>query len=229
MRLWSLISLSVFGFIQGAHGAVTGAYLGPTLGFGTISGHYTSTSNAVAAKIAEKKKKHTSFLGGLVAGWGFRSNCLFAGVEVEGLLDRADQKYLTDRTFGRETFKFKHHYQYGAALRFGYATVSNLLIYARLGLAGGKWSQKYRAKDLDGTSVASKSSHVHKVTFAPGVGAEMMIGSRFSVRGEVRYTPAFDTRFKIKEVPNSVVQFESTTMRSKFSQLSCMFSVLVHL
>lgn len=228
MRLLSFLSLCCLVGASGAHGAVTGAYFGPSLGFGTVHSHHTSTTNLTGVKITEKKLKHTSFLGGMVAGFGFRSNCLFAAFELEGLFDNYDHTYIVNKTFGRETFNLKHTFQYGAAIRFGYSTPNDILFYLRMGLAGGKWSEKYKAKDDFGFHT-STTHNVHKVTFAPGVGVQAMVGKRFSVRGELRYTPSFNKKFKIKPVSTAVLQFEDSTMRSKISQLSCMFTVLFHI
>lgn len=176
-------------------------------------------------------------MAGLMGGWGIQCHCLYGAVEADWFHNDADKTLITEKADPSQVERFRLHHEsiYGAGLRFGYTPPLSpgmqLLFFVRIGIQVGKWKWQYHIKDAGlPHGKFSKSNHVHKLSYVPGIGAELMIGKHAAIRAEFRYMPTFTKRLKIGAIPpGSAPIFEHSTLSSRLSQTSALVTVLYHI
>ena len=232
----------ITGISDSAVAGTTGIYVGPMAGWSTvhvssevISGTAPEVGND-GTIVAQSKKKPNTFLTGGLIGWGFKSGCLYAGIEVDGFYSDISKNIIVDNTFvDSEIFHIKNKYQIGAGTRFGIVKSINtctwIMPYVRMGLQVGKYQFGYTAKDAsipEGSFLVKKSKNVIAIT--PAIGIEFMFKDMIGVRIEGRYSPRFTERFQIGAIPGgSVFTFEHKKLYISPSQRSMMVSAVYYI
>lgn len=231
----SLCALSII--IEASQAASTrsfkGFYIGATGGYNGIRTKLEGTSNVDGSVHFDKKRfHHTSQWGGIM-GWGYDSNCLYLGLEAEGMFNDADQTLLRDNSYSRESFHARNKFKYGAGVRFGfrqtYGQIINVLFFGRLAGQAEKWTFKYNIKDTGLLSEKyNKSTHIHRLNYTPGLGVEVQVGNKFSIRGEIRHIPNFFRKLHINAFSNqqAIPKYEDSTERFRITQNSILVSIV---
>lgn len=236
------IGIMIGGFLAStavASASLGGFYAGIGGGYnGVRIKEYSISNNSGQYLFDQKRFKGSSLWGGMI-GWGLQSNCLYAGIEFETFYNNVERQLYRDISAGINTvekFHLHHKFQYGAGLRFGFThTFCNsvkALFFARMGAQIGKWSFKYTVTDPDlPKGKYGRASHINRLSYIPGLGIEVMMGEKFSVRGEVRYVPLFVKRLIIPNVFHGTINanFEDSTNSFRVTQNSAIMTFVYHI
>lgn len=207
-------------FAAGAVESKTGAYLGGNVGmantnvkYGFITSGVTNASgnplpsNQVNNWRTESGKMNPLF--GLMAGYGMQVGSMYFGGEVYGGFDSAKVTSYDDNATGAAASAFfvsktKRTNFYGIAARLGAFVTPSTMLYAKLGIEGGKWTSTVtNAQNSGGTTGVSDpskgpfTSSKNAVSFAPGLGMDAFINKNLFVRAE--YTYLFGPKITVKQ------------------------------
>lgn len=205
-------------------------------GYNGIRTRLDGTSNVDGSVLFNKKRFNHTGIGGGIVGWGYQCHCIYLGLEVEGMFNNAEQTLLKDNTFSQERFHSRNTFKYGGGFRFGfrqsYWHMIDILFFGRLGCQAEKWTFRYRITDagLPGGKF-SKSSHINRLNYVPGLGIEVKVWNKFSVRADVRHVPNFFKKLHIGSFTGggAVAKFEDSRERFRVTQNSFLFTVVYHI
>lgn len=230
-----LIGLAfVGGILDSALAAKTGFYAGPMMGCSTVhvSSEVISDSGAVAAYT---KKRPNAFLAGGIAGWGFKSGNLYAGIELDGFYSDISKRVIAFNTSGtKESFHFKNKYQVGGGTRFGFIQSINnctkIMPYVRMGIQIGKYQRSYIATDLSLPATFSIKKNKNIVSIVPVIGVEIIFKECVGVRAEGRYSPRTTQRLPVGSFPsNNPLEFRDSRLYISSSQRAMMLSAVYYI
>jgi len=157
---------------------------------GVSAGYSTTALTTEGVDIAGQ-----GLFGGAFLGWGFVSDGLYFGLEVDGML-RDIKPSIGD---GATTIKFSNDWVATARARIG-VPIGPALLYATAGPA-------FTESKLSVTSIGSDSQFV--VGLAAGAGAEMLILPNMALRVEAMHFAFPAEKFSIEGVEASIKQGET--------------------
>ena len=212
----------------------TGTNSGPGTDVGTTLS--ASSSNAQVNNVNAGKM---NALFGLFAGYGMQVGTMYFGGEVYGGFDSAKVEAYNDSgtntvgTTGSSTRNWplgkasvKRTNFYGLAPRLGFFVTPSTMLYAKLGIEGGKWTATQTSAANDGASAArnivtkkSKSG----ISFAPGLGLDAFITKNLFLRAE--YTYLFGPKITVRQDTNASTSWGSTWADHKFQITQQTFKV----
>lgn len=199
-------------FAAGAVESKTGAYLGGNVGMANTNVKYGYMNQNVGKAVRQQNFKAETgkfnALFGLFAGYGMQVGSMYFGGEVYGGFDSTKVSAYDDSASGTSVGYWKASVKrtnfYGIAPRLGFFVTPSTMLYAKLGIEGGKWTatvnpnagtidtyasttgtnptadQKTKSKIA---TVASKNS----ISFTPGLGVDMFVSKSLFIRAEYSY------------------------------------------
>ncbi len=242
-------------FAAGAVESKTGAYLGGNVGMAntnvkygfsnvgstaTSSGPGSDTSGTISssssnAQVWNGNSGKMNALFGLFAGYGMQVGTMYFGGEVYGGFDSAKLETYNDAGTNTVTANknwpigkasVKRTSFYGLAPRLGFFVTPSTMLYAKLGIEGGKWTASYTFSQNDAASsvrgkVTSKSKS--GISFAPGLGLDAFITKNLFLRAE--YTYLFGPKITVRADTNASNSWGGTWADHKFQITQQTFKV----
>jgi len=239
----------------GAVESKTGAYVGGNVGLANTSvkyGFITSGKDSSGAVIDANKVNNWKTesgkmnpLFGLFAGYGMQVGTMYFGGEIYGGFDSAKVTSYDDNATGRTASayfvsKTKRTNFYGLAARLGAFVTPSTMLYAKLGIEGGKWTTTVTnaqnagnwntagaptsgAANPSGTSVGPFRSSKNAVSFVPGLGMDAFINKNLFIRAE--YTYLFGPKITVVQDASKNGSFSGDTCTHKFQITQQTFKV----
>jgi len=213
-------------FPAGAVESKTGAYLGGNVGMANTNVKYGYTNAgqnvlATANQSADARTQNTKLDGGkmnplfgLFAGYGMQVGSMYFGGEVYGGFDSAKVTPYDDNATGGSGGYWKASVKrtsfYGLAPRLGFFVTPSTMLYAKLGIEGGKWkasvvpNQKTIDISTNPASATSKNlsrvtfnSNKNSISFTPAVGLDAFVTKNLFLRAEYSYM--FGPKITVKQ------------------------------
>jgi len=238
-------------FAAGAVESKTGAYLGGNVGMANTNVKYGYMNQNVVASTggagypvsasdrqqnfkAEAGKMNPLF--GLFAGYGMQVGTMYFGGEVYGGFDSTKVNAYDDSATGRAASYWKASVKrtnfYGIAPRLGFFVTPSTMLYAKLGIEGGKWTatvnpsfatiDAYPSPTADQKAASKKvfSSNKNSISFAPGIGLDAFITKNLFLRAEYTYLfgPKITVTQDISGYDDSVMAGTSTKHTFQITQ-----------
>lgn len=154
-------------------GGLEGAYLGGQVGalYGASEVSYSDANDTASVDGVST----TGIIGGVFGGYGFRSNNLYIGGELDFSVSSAD----TTATLNGASASLDVERLYFINARLGYYLSEKALGYVKVGVGRLDW---------EASSSQGFSDDGSQNGFRVGLGFEHQIGESFSIRGEGAYT-----------------------------------------
>ena len=239
-------------FAAGAVDSKTGAYVGGNVGMANTNVKYnfvmggktnSGTTDLPASQMNNWKTESGKMnpLFGLMAGYGMQVGTMYFGGEVYGGFDSAKVTSYDDNATGRDASAFfvsktKRTNFYGIAARLGAFVTPSTMLYAKLGVEGGKWTSTVTnaansggstlnggVVKLTGTSVGPFKSNKSGISFVPGLGLDAFITKNLFLRAE--YTYLFGPKITVIQDSSNNNSFSGSVVTHKFQITQQTFKV----
>lgn len=231
-------------FAAGAVDSKTGAYVGGNVGMANTSVKYGFvSSNSNGAAIAANKMTNAKFDGGkmnplfgLFSGYGMQVGTMYFGGEVYGGFDSAKVAPYDDLATGTQTSFWKGSVKrtnfYGIAPRLGFFVTPSTMLYAKLGIEGGKWKaavdpnfgtiDAYNNASATAKAASKKqfSSTKNAISFVPALGLDAFITKNLFLRAEYSYMfgPKITVKQDVSGFDNALVPGDTMTHSFQITQ-----------
>lgn len=185
--------------------SMAGFYTG--LNFGWTGTQTKETGKQQADTSYDSKKSDQGYQYGVFGGYNMGlGNNFVAGMELFLAGDSSKISHKFSNNGVNTDSELKRTTSYGVAPRVGYMITPNVLGYVRLGLEGGSWKFNYKTSD-NNPNISNKKN---TVSFAPGLGFDMLVSKNVFVRAQYHYL--FGPKFRSKN------SNDTTNVENKISQ-----------